>query len=426
MIIEIFDPPMCCPGGMCGPAIDPALLDVNEAILKVKKESDGQVQIERYLLTQQATKFMQNAEVLELLHTQGTAALPVTAVNGKVVKQKAYPTYTDLQSYIVQKGNARMSQTQYIFFAGKGGVGKTTMACATAYHYAQAGHRTLIITTDPASNLADVFEAEIGHKITPLKVPNLWAMEIDPDRATEEYRERILAPMRSVMPAEVLKVLEEQFRSPCTTEIASFDRFVDFIAGDGASRNGDHFEVIVFDTAPTGHTLRLLELPVDWSRHIEESAKGGGNTCIGPVASIQESKAKYDEAMRLLADRNRTRFFFVLQPEGTSLWETQTIRSGTRAPEHQRAGVDRQQHTPGGSMRGSFFPQALRNAAEIPSANRFAVRGAKADGFSPRLGDKRVRWRKKYCGRALFKGKGSRGSIFAKGREDRMGAMRTG
>jgi len=215
-----------------------------------------------------------------------------------------------------------MSETRYFFFAGKGGVGKTTMACATAYHYAQEGYRTLIITTDPASNLADVFETEIGHKITPMKAPNLWAMEIDPDRSTEEYRERILAPMRSVMPAEVMKVLEEQFRSPCTTEIASFDRFVDFISGDGASLDGDRFEVVVFDTAPTGHTLRLLELPVDWSRHIEESAKGGGNTCIGPVASIQESKAKYDEAMRLLADRRSTRFFFVLQPEGTSLWET--------------------------------------------------------------------------------------------------------
>ena len=106
MIIEIFDPPMCCPSGMCGPVIDSALLDVNEAILKVKKQSNGQVQIERYLLSQQATKFIQNSEVLELLQTQGTAALPVTAVNGKVVKQKAYPTYADLQSYIVQKGTA--------------------------------------------------------------------------------------------------------------------------------------------------------------------------------------------------------------------------------------------------------------------------------------------------------------------------------
>ena len=106
MIIEIFDPPMCCPGGVCGPAIDPALLDVSEAILKVKKEFNSQVRIERYLLTQQATKFMQNLEVLELLHSQGTSALPVTAVNGKVVKQKAYPSYDDLHGYLAQKGNA--------------------------------------------------------------------------------------------------------------------------------------------------------------------------------------------------------------------------------------------------------------------------------------------------------------------------------
>src|SRR5512136_203655 len=189
-----------------------------------------------------------------------------------------------------------MSQTQFIFFAGKGGVGKTTMACATAYHYAQSGHRTLIITTDPASNLADVFESEIGHRITPLRVHDLWAMEIDPDRSTEEYRERVLAPMRSVMPAEVLKVLEEQFRSPCTTEIASFDRFVDFMSGAGASRYGDQFEKIVFDAAPTGHTIRLLDLPVNWRLYVEEHSKGRWKTCIGPMALIQENKARYDEA----------------------------------------------------------------------------------------------------------------------------------
>ena len=210
--------------------------------------------------------------------------------------------------------------TQYIFFSGKGGVGKTTMACATAVHYAQKGKRTLIITTDPASNLADVFETEIGHRIRALGIPNLWGMEIDPDKATEEYRERILSPMRAVMPESVMKVLEEQFRSPCTTEIAAFDRFVDFMTQD--SSDGTGYDVVIFDTAPTGHTIRLLELPVDWSRHIEESAKGSGNTCIGPVASIQENKKKYDEATRLLGDPERTTFIFVLQPEGTSLYET--------------------------------------------------------------------------------------------------------
>lgn len=214
-----------------------------------------------------------------------------------------------------------MGTTQFIFFSGKGGVGKTTMACATAVHYAESGLRTLIITTDPASNLADVFEKEIGHKITPLGIPNLSAMEIDPDKATEEYRERVLAPMREVMPDDVLRVLEEQFNSPCTTEIASFDRFVEFLAGD-TSNNGEKFDIVIFDTAPTGHTIRLLELPVDWSKHIEESAKGSGNTCIGPVASIQESRKKYNEATRLLCDPDRTRFIFVLQPEKTSIYET--------------------------------------------------------------------------------------------------------
>ena len=211
-----------------------------------------------------------------------------------------------------------MSKTKYLFFSGKGGVGKTTMACATAIHYAREGKRTLIVTTDPASNLADVFETEIGHKITPI-VENLWAMEIDPDKSTEEYRERILAPMRVVMPDSVMTVLEEQFNSPCTTEIASFDRFVDFMT---VEKGGTEYDVVIFDTAPTGHTIRLLELPVDWSKHIEESAKGSGNTCIGPVASIQENKSKYDEATRLLADPDRTTFVFVLQPEETSVYET--------------------------------------------------------------------------------------------------------
>lgn len=221
-------------------------------------------------------------------------------------------------------------KTQYIFFSGKGGVGKTTMACATAIHYAESGKKTLIITTDPASNLADVFEITIGHKITPLGVQNLWGMEIDPDRATEEYRERILAPMRAVMPVSVMKVMEEQFNSPCTTEIASFDRFVDFIVME-QSENEIPYDVIIFDTAPTGHTIRLLELPVDWSKHIEESAKGGGNTCIGPVASIQENKKKYDEATHLLGDPSRTDFVFVLQAEGTSLFETKRSKAELEA-----------------------------------------------------------------------------------------------
>jgi arsenite-transporting ATPase len=206
--------------------------------------------------------------------------------------------------------------TRYIFFSGKGGVGKTTMATATAIHYALTGKKTLIVTTDPASNLADIFEQEIGHRIAPIKgIENLFAMEIDPDEATKEYKEHIIGPFREIMPQDVIATLEEQFSSPCTTEIASFDRFIDFM-------EANEYEIVIFDTAPTGHTIRLLELPVDWSKHIEESAKGSGQTCLGPVQAIQESKEKYDRAMALLRNPDRTKFVFVMRPEELSLYET--------------------------------------------------------------------------------------------------------
>ncbi len=212
--------------------------------------------------------------------------------------------------------------TKYIFFSGKGGVGKTTMACATAIYHSTEGKKTLIVTTDPASNLADVFEQEIGHRIVPIngvgaihESPLLYAMEIDPDVATREYKERIIGPFREIMPEDVIASLEENLSGPCTTEMASFDRFIDFM-------EGNEYDVIVFDTAPTGHTIRLLELPVDWSKHIEESAKGSGQTCLGPVQSIQDSKEKYDRATALLKDPERTTFIFVMRPEDLSLYET--------------------------------------------------------------------------------------------------------
>lgn len=204
--------------------------------------------------------------------------------------------------------------TEYLFFSGKGGVGKTTMAATTALYNADMGKKTLIISTDPASNLSDIFEISIGHKITQID-RNLYAMEIDPDIAVRDYKERIIGPMRGIMPEEIFKVLDEQFRSTCTVEIASFDRFTDFLT------NTD-FEVIIFDTAPTGHTIRLLELPVDWSKHIEESAKGSGQTCIGPVSSIQGAKDKYDKAIATMRDGSRTEFYLVVKPESTPVKET--------------------------------------------------------------------------------------------------------
>lgn len=195
------------------------------------------------------------------------------------------------------------------------------MACTTAVHLAGSGLRTLIVTTDPASNLADVFEQRIGHRITPIEgVPGLWAMEIDPDAATSEYKERALAPLRALFPAEMVKVMEEQMNSPCTAEVAAFDRFTDFI--DVPALQGRPFDAVVFDTAPTGHTLRLLELPAEWSHQIEAAAASGGQTCIGPAAAIQDQKAKYDRAIAALLDTNLSAFTFVLNPESSAIRET--------------------------------------------------------------------------------------------------------
>jgi arsenite-transporting ATPase len=217
--------------------------------------------------------------------------------------------------------------TQFLFFSGKGGVGKTTMACTTAVAEADAGTRVLIVTTDPASNLADVFEQPIGHAITPIAgVPNLWAMEIDPDRATAEYTDRTLAPIREIFPPEIVRVMEEQLAGPCTAEVAAFDRFADFLdptAPASPPTGGNAFDLVIFDTAPTGHTVRLLELPEAWSKSITEAEAGAGQTCIGPAAAIADAKVKYERALTALRDQSLTRFAFVLHPEATAIAETQ-------------------------------------------------------------------------------------------------------
>jgi arsenite-transporting ATPase len=211
--------------------------------------------------------------------------------------------------------------TEYIFFSGKGGVGKTSMACTTAVRYADEGKRTLIVTTDPASNLADVFEQPIGHKITPIQgAPNLWAMEIDPDQATHEYIDRAMAPLRAAFPPQMVQVMEEQMSGPCTAEVAAFDRFTDFL--ELPAHNGNAYDVVIFDTAPTGHTLRLLELPAEWSQSINAASEGSGQTCIGPSAAIQDAKRKYERALATMRDPQQTSFVFVLHPEAIAIKET--------------------------------------------------------------------------------------------------------
>ncbi|MEM2917970.1 MAG: arsenical pump-driving ATPase [Candidatus Altiarchaeota archaeon] len=207
----------------------------------------------------------------------------------------------------VEKG-----KTKFIFFSGKGGVGKSTMSCATAVWLAKKGYKTLLVTTDPAPNLSDIFGQEIGHKITPInEIKNLFAIEINPDVASEEYRERVIAPMKEILDEKNLQVIKEQLNSPCVEEVAAFDKFIEFM-------DDSQYDVIIFDTAPTGHTIRLLELPSGWNTTLEKS----NSTCIGPSASLQDAKSRYEKAISYLQDNVKTSFIFVLRPENSSILET--------------------------------------------------------------------------------------------------------
>ncbi len=221
--------------------------------------------------------------------------------------------------------------TKYVFFSGKGGVGKTSLSSAAAVMLASRGASTLLVTTDPASNLGDVFEQTVDAQARAVPgAPHLFVQEINPEAALRAYRERALAPLVGRFPEDVIRSLEEKMSGPCTEEIATFDQFI-------ARMNESRYDWMVFDTAPTGHTLRLLELPGQWSVHIEESAKGSGQTCIGAAESLMASKEQYDGAVRVLQDPARTAFVFVTQAAKLPMEEM--LRS---AEELRRLGVENQ------------------------------------------------------------------------------------
>jgi len=159
--------------------------------------------------------------------------------------------------------------TKYLFYTGKGGVGKTSTACSTAVSLADKGKKVLLVSTDPASNLQDVFEIQLNSKGIPItSVPGLVVANLDPLKAATDYRESVVAPFRDLLPKEVITNMEEQLSGSCTVEIAAFNEFSNFITDQKAQNEYDH---IIFDTAPTGHTLRMLQLPSAWSGFISES-----------------------------------------------------------------------------------------------------------------------------------------------------------
>ena len=206
---------------------------------------------------------------------------------------------------------------RFLFFTGKGGVGKTSIACATAMRLAREGRRVLLVSTDPASNVAQVFHATVGNRITPLTaVPGLSALEIDPQAAAQAYRDRIVGPVRGVLPDSVVAGIEEQLSGACTTEIAAFDEFTELLVESDLTAEFDH---IVFDTAPTGHTIRLLSLPGAWNSFLETGK--GDASCLGPLAGLEKQRAQYKTAVAALADPRRTRLILVARPQKATLTE---------------------------------------------------------------------------------------------------------
>jgi arsenite-transporting ATPase len=219
------------------------------------------------------------------------------------------------------------TSTRFLFFTGKGGVGKTSLSCATALRLVEAGKRVLLVSTDPASNLDEVLETKLTNAPTPIvAAPGLEALNINPVAAAAAYRERLIGPMRGLLPEAALRSMEEQLSGSCTVEIAAFDEFSGLIGNPNAAKAYDH---VIFDTAPTGHTLRLMSLAKAWDQFLDKNTSG--TSCLGPLAGLEKQRGIYEATVNTLADATATTLVLVSRPQLSALREAERTSKELRA-----------------------------------------------------------------------------------------------
>ena len=352
MKIEVFDPAMCCSTGVCGPSVPPALARFAGDLEWLARQG---VDVTRYNLTHEPQAFVASEPARTALAERGEQALPLILLDGEPVSSGRYPYRSELAGWAgvpipqgpraTHDGGAGVrlwrllrrrrwllmralsalleNPTRVLFFTGKGGMGKTTLACATAVALVARGRRVLIVSTDPASNLDEVLGTALGEEPRPVAgITGLDAANIDPEAAAREYRERAVGPYRGLLPDSALASMEESLSGACTVEIAAFDTFAALLGDPEATAGYDH---VIFDTAPTGHTLRLLALPAAWSGFIDTNTSGV--SCLGPLAGLQDQRDLYAASVRALGDPQLTTLVLVSRPERTALAEAERTRA---------------------------------------------------------------------------------------------------